>query len=81
MRSDNRRVPASSHSVSVLSFGAPARARAVPRPTMLQICAYPSGAVYCVSEVYADSGVADRPARTYLRTRMIATPLRTRPAR
>lgn len=40
-------------------------------PAMLQICAYPSGAVYAVSEVRSCDPSSPR---SFLRTRMIATP-------
>lgn len=64
--------------VSILSLCCPVqKPRPALRPAMLQICAYASGAVYCLSEIHA--GDTDgKPPRTYLRTRMIATPLSAR---
>lgn len=41
------------------------------QPAMLQICAYPSGAVYAVSEVRSRDPSA---SSSFLKTRMIATP-------
>lgn len=52
----------------------PGKTKSVPggkRPAMLQICAYPSGAVYAVSEVRSRDPSAPR---GFLKTRMIATP-------